>query len=130
MKHVWPLVLCLSLVSGACRSGGVAAADGAVTTDAAIESRLEILDYRTTGVGATRAAEFDLRNASSSRLEFLYTVDWFDGLGKPVAFAARDWIRMAIDAGARVHVRVEPMPTEARSSRLRFSSTSGSRRDG
>lgn len=125
MKLAWSLVLCLTLPSIACRStGGDAASAWSGSTDASIEAKLEILDYRTVGVGASRATEFDLRNASSSRLEFLYTVDWFDGLGKPVSFAAKDWIRMALDAGARARVHIEPMPSEARSSRLRFSSTS------
>lgn len=135
MKHdrtIWATILVLAAASAGCR-----ATSGASVTpeprpvaggpsDTAIEVRLEILDYRLSGAGAERALEFDLRNTSSSRLEFAYAIDWFDALGALLPLTPRGWTRLALDAGARTHVRVSPVPPEARSSRLRFDST-GSR---
>lgn len=124
---------CACLVLGAlvagCRSTSVPSGGTVLTpsgpTDTSIEACLAILDYRTVGEGTDRAAEFDLQNTTGARLDFRYALDWFDALGKPVAFRSHAWTPLSIEPRARVHVRVSPMPAEARSSRLRFTPTEG-----
>lgn len=127
MRHAWiTILLALPLCGTACRSSGVAdAIANARDTDFVIESKLELLDPRPVGVGSARALEFALRNTSSERLEFKYSVDWFDVGGRIVPLSSMAWHALGMDGRATSSVRVAPMPSEAVSWRLRFQSTEG-----
>lgn len=89
-------------------------------SDAVLESKLEMFDPRTVADAGTRRLELTLHNTSSERLEFVFTVDGLDASGRVVPFTARQWIRVALDAGASQAERLEPMPPEATSFRLRY----------
>ncbi|MBL8860129.1 MAG: DUF1425 domain-containing protein [Planctomycetes bacterium] len=120
MKNFWIIVAALVLLVSACRTPGVQADAG--DTDLTIESKLELIDPRATGSGNTRTLDFALRNTSSKRLEFTYTVDWFDAQGRPVPLSSTAWHVLGIDRQDSAPVRIDPMPKEAVSWRLRFRS--------
>jgi hypothetical protein len=120
MKTLLPLLLVATLVG--CSSTRSQITTGPETgSDAAIESKLEMTDPNMIGEGNARRLEVRLRNVSPQHLVFLLTADWFDPNGRPVALSARRWIRLELPAQASAVVRVEPMPPEATSFRLRYS---------
>jgi len=74
------------------------------------------------GTDADRALEFKLQNTTGRTIAESFTVDWFDAHGAPVALSSTAWQRVELAAHGSRSVRVAPMPIEARSWRLRFSS--------
>jgi uncharacterized protein YcfL len=122
--HHAALVLGLGLP--ACRSGGAAQSSSAapdpmvaLSGDPAVEGDLETLDVRISGSGDGRVLDFGLRNKSSTKLSFAWTLEWYDPAGARIAGSARAWTSMTLDAGATRAIQV-PVPTpNATSWRLR-----------
>lgn len=100
---------------------------GSLDSDAELEAKLELLDPRTVQRGEGRQLELALHNKTSQRLQFQITIDWFDAKGLPVALAPVGWRPLQIDARATLPLIFEPMPTDARGWRLRYTSTGGDR---
>jgi hypothetical protein len=118
--------LLLGLTLMACRSSGSPHGPSGtpdptreLSGDAAIERDLETLDVRMTGPTDGRILEFGLRNKSSAKLPFAWTLEWYDRAGVRIAGSARAWTSMTLDAGATQAFQV-PMPSpDASSWRLR-----------
>jgi uncharacterized protein YcfL len=123
-SRIAALFLGLSLI--ACRSAGsphgragTPDPTSEVTGDAAIERDLETLDVRMTGPVEGRILEFDLRNKSSARVPFAWTLEWYDRAGVRIAGSARAWTSMTLDAGATRAFQVPVPSPDASSWRLR-----------
>lgn len=129
MRTTWiPIGLAVAFSICGCKSSptrdsSAAAAELSASTDTAIEASLELLDPRAVSQGESRALEFKLRNKTEERLDFFFTIDWFGANGDALPLASRGWNRLAIDSRVSQPVRIEPMPQDAKSWRLRFSST-------
>lgn len=126
MKPIWiPIVAALWICacrSSATRAESAGAPPNTTPSDPEIEAQLEMIDPKIVAQGNDRALELGLRNGNGRAQEFFFTVDWFDATGKPVLMSAHAWTRLAIERNATVPVRVEGVPVEARSWRLRFTS--------
>lgn len=113
--------LCVLLLLCACETA--ARASEAVLPndlrgDPRIESELRVLNPRTLHTGQERWLEFELQNASMSRLNFVYAIDWYERSGQLLASIARRWTRLSLEPGTSRAVRIEmPLP-EAESWRL------------
>jgi hypothetical protein len=118
--------LLLGLSLPACRSAGSShgpsgTPDPAIELpgDAAIEQDLETLDVRMAGPADARILEFNLRNKSSAKLPFAWTIEWYDRAGVRIAGSARAWTSMTLDAGASRAFQVSVPSPDASSWRLR-----------
>lgn len=116
------ILLALVLLLPACRFSTARAVSSASAEDSAAAS-FALLDPRTIGTGADRALEFKLQNTTGRSIAESFTVDWFDAHGAHVALTSTAWQRVELAAHGSQSVRVAPMPFEARSWRLRFSSS-------
>jgi uncharacterized protein YcfL len=83
--------------------------------DAAIERDLETLDVHMAGPAGAQVLEFNLRNKSSAKLSFAWTIEWYDRSGVRIAGSARAWTSMTLDAGAARAFQV-PLPSPDASS--------------
>lgn len=117
-----PLVLAALASTQACRSAGERSAR-ADRAEAVLAAELQILDPRVAGDGPGRALLFALRNTTDTRVATSLCVDWFDAAGQRVPLSSTAWIPLVVEGHASTPVRVAPMPVEARSWRLRFSSS-------
>jgi uncharacterized protein YcfL len=106
----------------ACRSSAareIAHAPGADPTAA----KLEMLNPTIEGVDPNRALVLTLHNLTDERVATGMAIDWFDATGKRTPLQSTAWIPLVVEGRAFSAVRVAPMPVEARSWRLRFSSS-------
>lgn len=118
-----PLVA-IALLS-ACETAGrssQAAVPSDLPADPRVESELRVLNPRTLHTGQERWLEFELQNASDSRLNFVYAIDWYERNGQPLTSIARRWTRLALEPGASRAVRIEMPIPEAESWCLRAAS--------
>jgi hypothetical protein len=122
--HIAALFLGVSLP--ACRStdaqqkpAGVPAPMLELPGDAGVERDLETLDARMSGSGGARILEFGLRNKSSAKLPFAWTLEWYDPAGARIAGSARPWMSMTLDAGVTRAIQVPVPSPDASSWRLR-----------
>jgi uncharacterized protein YcfL len=120
MRHALILfTLAAAFACPGCRSSSTAPSAREL---AVLEAELVQVNPRVVGAGASRALEFDLHNQTDRPLARSFTVDWFDARGGHVPLSSTAWLRVEVAARAFQSVRVAPMPVEARSWRLRFSS--------
>lgn len=111
------VLLAATLALGACRSSSTKSSE-----TSGVEASLVQLDPRVVGTGSSRALEFTLQNTADHAVTCAFTVDWLDANGAHVPLASNAWQSVKLDAGATQSVRVAPMPSEAKSWRLRFQS--------
>jgi uncharacterized protein YcfL len=118
--------LFLGLLLPACRSKGTPQESPGTPDpmlelpgDPRIESDLETLDVRMSDSGGERILEFGLRNKSSSKLPFAWTLEWYDSAGARIAGSARAWTSMTLEAGATRAIQVHVPSPDASSWRLR-----------
>lgn len=114
-------VLASAIVSSSCRStsAGTSAREHG---EASLASKLEILNPRIEGDGPTRALVVVLSNTTGELVATGLAVDWFDAAGRHLPLQTTAWIPLMVEGHESTAVRVAPMPVEARSWRLRFSS--------
>jgi len=101
------LLSCALLGLAACQSNTVRAGDSVPEIgDASVQSRLECRgSLGLTEERGRRSIAFDLFNIGDSRLDFVYTIDWFDQRGNALEPAERTWSRAKLGAGDSTAVR-------------------------
>jgi uncharacterized protein YcfL len=125
MTRIVALLACASLIA-ACSSAGrkgdgeprVVEASTELPGDPKVERDLEVVQPRVGQSGRTKTLEFELRNRSSERMSFAYTVVWSDRSDKRVGVPQRTWTLLTLEAGASVPLMISFPADGAESWRL------------
>lgn len=119
------LALAVPLAALACRATShslVGMAPIAITTrcdgDVELARGLELIGPHMRSVGTQRAAEFELRNASTDELHIYYSIEWFDSRAARIEVSPQLWFPVDLEPGERQHIRASAPDPRAESFRL------------
>jgi hypothetical protein len=111
------LAACASAHRAASDAPDVVEASTELPGNPAVEGDLEVLQPRVDESGASKLLKFELRNRSSERKSFAYSIVWSDRNDKRIGVPERRWTLLTLEGGASTPV-VIVFPVDAESWRL------------
>lgn len=125
MKTSTSILLAASVTFVSCRSTSGSGVGGpprqvyaAMQGDERVHQDLELRSPRIVRAGGARAAEFELKNRTSSTLEFLYCVEWYDAHNARIDALPQLWYPVRLRGGATLPVHSAAPTAQAESFRL------------